>query len=42
MHGPRNGMLAIGPDGVFVVRGQTARTLITLTKAGATGVTALE
>ena len=38
----RKGMRATGPNGVFEVKGQTARTLIALIKAGAGGVTALE
>ena len=42
MSGSRNGMRATGPDGVFEVKGQTAKTLTALIKAGASGVTALE
>jgi hypothetical protein len=33
---------AIGPDGPFIVRGQTARSLRALLDAGGNGVTALE
>jgi hypothetical protein len=33
---------AIGPDGRFMVTGQTARALVALVKAGPAGVTALE
>ena len=33
---------AIGPDGPFTVKGQTAKSLLALVTAGAKGVTALE
>ena len=42
MSGARMMLCAIGPGGAFTVKGQTAKALIALNKAGASGITALE
>ena len=42
MSGPRMELRAVGPQGTFMVKGQTAKALIALIKAGANGITALE
>lgn len=39
---PAHSITAVGPNGPFVVKGQTARSLLALVNAGAMGVTALE
>ena len=42
MSGPRMELRAVGPQGTFMVKGQTAKALIALIKAGANCITALE